>query len=124
MKWKYNILVYFIKKDIFIFINMNLLDLLYEPYTIILIISIIFTIITYFVVKSDNKDEEEQTNMGKSLLYTFLGSFVGITILKFILSYLNQKNVFQKGGVQSVVNNIHDKLTIVADDVDVGFMDT
>ncbi len=126
MKYKYNRLVYFIKKDIFIFINMNLLDLLYEPYTIILIISIVLTIITYFVVKSDNKDkdEEDQTNMGKSLLYTFLGSFVGITILKFILSYLNQKNAFQKGGVQSVVNNVHDKLTIVADDVDVGFMDT
>lgn len=125
MKYKYNRLVYFIKKDIFIFINMNLLDLLYEPYTIILIISIILTIITYFVVKSDNKDkdEEDQTNMGKSLLYTFLGSFVGITILKFVLSYLNQKNAFQKGGVQSVINNVHDKLTIVADDIDVGFMD-
>lgn len=126
MKYKYNRLVYFIKKDIFIFINMNLLDLLYEPYTIILIISIILTIITYFVVKSDNKDkdEEDQTNMGKSLLYTFLGSFVSITILKFVLSYLNKKNAFQKGGVQSAVNNVHDKLTIVADDVDVGFMDT
>jgi hypothetical protein len=102
---------------------MNLTNLLYEPYTIILIISIIITIITYFIVQSDNKDKEEehQTNLGTSLLYTFLGSFIGMTILKFGISYLNNNNFFQKGGS---TNSNYDKLTHVGDDVEFDIMET
>lgn len=101
---------------------MNLTNLLFEPYTIILIISIILTVISYFVVQSDNKDkdEEDQTNLSTALLYTFLGSFIGLMALKFGLGYLNKNNVFQKGGL----SDISDKLTIIADDIDVGFMES
>ena len=99
---------------------MNILDLLFEPYVIIILLSIVITVIAYYVIVSDNenKDEdEEQTEVSKSLLYTFIGSLVTLTLLKFGFSYMNNKQYFQKGG------NIEDKLTMVADDVEVGFME-
>ena len=99
---------------------MNLLDILFEPYVIILFISIIITIIAYFVIDSDNKDkdDEDKINASKSLLYTFLGSFITLIIFKFVVSYLNKNQVFQKGGM-----DIHDKLTIISDDIDIGILD-
>lgn len=106
---------------------MNISNLLFEPYTIILMIAIILTIVAYFIVSSDNKDKEEenQTNMGSALLYTFLGSFIGMVILKFGLQYLNNNNIFQKGGtIKDNVVNPHDMVTVVADDIEVGFMET
>jgi hypothetical protein len=98
---------------------MKILDLLFEPYVIIILLSVFITTIAYFVINNDNSDKEddEKTEMGKSLLYTFIGSLVILTSLRFLFSYMNQKNFFQKGG------DINDRLTIVADDVDVGLYD-
>jgi heme/copper-type cytochrome/quinol oxidase subunit 2 len=99
---------------------MNILDLLFEPYVIIILLSILITIIAYFVIDNDNKskdDDDEKTEVGKSLLYTFIGSIITLTLLKFGFSYMNTKNYFQKGG------DLNDRLTIVADDVDIGILE-
>ena len=99
---------------------MNILDLLFEPYVIIILLSIFITIIAYFVIQSDNskkEDDEDKIDTGKSLLYTFIGSLIILTLLKFVISYMNNKNFFQKGG------ELNDRLTIVADDVDIGILE-
>ena len=106
---------------------MNLTNILFEPYVIIIIISIIITLIAYFVIQNDNKnkEEEEKINVGTSLLYTFIGSFVLMMLIKIGISYMSKNNMFQKGGVLPVVNEneITDKLTIIADDVDYGLFE-
>ena len=99
---------------------MNILDLLFEPYVIIILLSIFITVIAYFVIQSDNskkEDDEDKIDTGKSLLYTFIGSLIILTLLKFVISYMNNKNFFQKGG------ELNDRLTIVADDVDIGILE-
>jgi len=99
---------------------MNILDLLFEPYVIIILLSIFITVIAYFVIQSDNskkEDDEDKIDTGKSLLYTFIGSLIILTLLKFAISYMNNKNFFQKGG------ELNDRLTIVADDVDIGILE-
>jgi uncharacterized membrane protein len=97
---------------------MKMLDLLYEPYVIIILLSIIITVISYFIIDNDNKTkeyEEDKIDLGKTLLYVFISSLIICTLLKFGFSYMNKKQFFQKGG-----SDITDKLTIVADDVDIG----
>ena len=96
---------------------MNLTDLLYNQYVIIIVASIVITVITYFVLRNDQSDEEpEKKNTSKTLLYTFLISFVVLLVLKHALSYLNNNKIFQKGGADS---NMSDRLTIIADDIDI-----
>jgi hypothetical protein len=100
---------------------MNILKLLYEPYVIIILVSIIITVIAYFIINSDNKTkeyEEDKIDLGKNLLYTFVSSLIILTLFKFVISYMNKKNFFQKGG-----SDITDKLTIIADDVDIGLIE-
>ncbi len=98
---------------------MNLTNILYEPYVVVIIISLLITVIAYFIVSSDNsdKDDEDKINVPKSLFYTFLTSFVLLMGGKTVLSYMNTSNMFQKGG------DIADRLTIVADDVDVSIFE-
>ena len=105
---------------------MNLTSILFEPYVIIIILALVITLIAYFVIQNDNKDkeDEEKINVGTSLLYTFLGSFLIMMAGKLGFNYMNKNNMFQKGG--AVINNsgdISDKLTIVADDVDFGLFE-
>ena len=96
---------------------MNLTDLLYNQYVIIIFVSIVITLITYFVLRNDHSDEEaEKKNTSKTLLYTFLISFVVLLILKHVLSYLNNNKIFQKGGADS---NMSDRITVIADDIDI-----
>lgn len=100
---------------------MNILNLLYEPYVIIIILSILITIIAYFIINNDNNNkefEEDKIDVSKSLLYTFISSLIILTGFKFGISYMNKNNFFQKGG-----SDITDKLTIVADDVDIGLIE-
>ena len=99
---------------------MNLINILYEPYVIIIFISLIITIITYFIIKKNkNNTEEKETNVPLTLLYTFIISFLLLIGGKYALNYMNKKNFFQKGGMI----DISDRLTIIADDVDIGLID-
>ena len=99
---------------------MDLIKILYEPYVIIIIISIIITGITYFLIK-DQKSENEKNkiNVPITLLYTFIVSFILLLILKYVITYMNSKKYFQKAGGIST----SDRLTIVADDIDCGLLD-
>ena len=99
---------------------MNLINILYEPYVIIIFISLIITIITYFIIKDiKNTDEEAKNNIPITLLYTFIISFLLLICGKYLLNYMNKKNFFQKGSAI----DISEKLTVVADDIDVGLID-
>lgn len=94
---------------------MNLINILYEPYVIIIFLSLIITIVAYFIIKNNEKNEKNEGNKNNSiiLLYTFIISLVILILLKFGITYLNNNNYFQKGGV-----DISERLTIVADDID------
>ena len=101
---------------------MNLIKILYEPYVIIIFLSLLITLITYFIIRNkNNEDDGEKISVPKTLLYTFVISFLVIMILKYAIKYMNDKNFFQKGGVN--IRNVVDNLTIVADDVDYGIFE-
>lgn len=102
---------------------MNLSTILFEPYVIIIILALVITLIAYFVIQNDNKDkdDEDKINVGISLLYTFLGSFLIMMAGKLGFNYMNKNNMFQKGGLPiNSGNEVSDRLTIIADDVDYG----
>jgi TRAP-type C4-dicarboxylate transport system permease small subunit len=99
---------------------MNLVNILYEPMVIVIIFSIVITIITYFILKSANEKKEDAYNIPKTLLYTFIISLFVLIILRYILAYMNTYHVFQKGGGLG----LSDRLTIIADDVDIGLIDS
>jgi heme/copper-type cytochrome/quinol oxidase subunit 2 len=101
---------------------MNLINIIYEPYFIIISISLIITLIAFFIIRNNKSEEEEQqNNTPQILLYTFFISFILLIILNYGLEYMNKNNFFQKGGVNKdeLVNN----LTIIADDIDCGLID-
>ena len=101
---------------------MNLINIIYEPYFIIISISIIITIIAYFIIRNNKPDEEESKNStAQILLYTFFTSFILLIIINYGLEYMNKNNFFQKGGVNK--DEIVNSLTIVADDIDCGLID-
>lgn len=99
---------------------MELINILYEPYVIMIFISIIITGIAYFIINNNKSDyeDEEPINYSKPLFLTFIISYLLLVILHFVVGYLNKNNFFQKGGKI----DIKEHLTIVADDVDVGFI--
>lgn len=95
---------------------MNLINILYEPYVIIIFLSIIITVIAYFIIKrNENNEKTENPDKNNSiiLLYTFIITLVILILSKFGITYMNDNNFLQKGGV-----DISDRLTIVADDID------
>lgn len=99
---------------------MDLINILYEPYVIMIFIALIITGITYFTI-SNNKssEEEEKPNNSKTLFLTFVVSYFVLIGIHFLLCYMNKNNYFQKGGDI----DIKEHLTIVADDIDVGFIE-
>lgn len=101
---------------------MNLLNIIYEPYVIILIIALVITIFAYFIIRNNSNEDEEESNkknIPKILLITFLASFILLYIGKYGIEYMNTKKFFQKGGVDVV-----EHLTIVADDLDYNIMES
>lgn len=95
--------------------------MIYEPYVIILFISLVITIFAYFIIRNNSNEDEEESkkrNIPKILLITFLVSFVLLNICKYGIEYMNTKKFFQKGGVDVV-----EHLTIVADDLDYNIME-
>jgi flagellar biosynthesis protein FlhB len=114
---------------------MELIKIIYEPHFIIIVISIIIATVTYFLLKNDKKNQKESKeqpkntlDIGKQVLYSFLISFVSLLIIYYTFNYLNRNNYFQEGGSvkntsEEIKNNILEKLTIVADDVDCGLLE-
>lgn len=98
---------------------MNITNILYEPYFIIILISIIITIIAYFIIKENNKNKNEKINIPFTLFCTFVLSLIILVCSKYIIIYMNNNNFFQKGGNKQISDNI----TIVADDIDIGLFD-
>jgi uncharacterized membrane protein YdjX (TVP38/TMEM64 family) len=100
---------------------MNLINILYEPYFIILIISLIITIIAYFIIKKNNENIEDNKKIPTiALFYTFIISFILLICIKYGLNYMNKNNFFQKGGSR----DMSERLTIIDDDIDFGLIDT
>jgi heme/copper-type cytochrome/quinol oxidase subunit 2 len=98
--------------------------MLYEPYIISIIVAIIITIISYFIVQYDNKNKEEPEgvqSIAKKLLLVFVISFVITMAISYGIKYVNKTSFFQKGGADKI--NMSDRLTIVADDVDFGILE-
>ena len=106
---------------------MELVKILYQPYVIVIFLSLLITLITYFIFRNKNiNNTEEEKNSGsnqlpKILLYTFIISFILLFGFNYLLKYMNENKFFQKKG--GVIKNITDNLTIVADDVDYGILE-
>ena len=100
---------------------MNLINILYEPYAIIIVLSLIITLIAYFIVRNNNsnKEQNEKVNTPKVLLITFITSLIFLVLLKYIINYMNKNNFFQKGGAV----DHSERLTIIADDLDYDIME-
>jgi H+/Cl- antiporter ClcA len=117
---------------------MNLIQILYEPYVIIIILSLFITLIAYFIMNRYNNIEDDQNvkknSNAKYLLYTFIISFLLLTLFRYIAIYMNNNQFFQKGsGLSSalqknsigkaVENTFRENLTIIDDDLDYGLLD-
>ena len=102
---------------------MSVLNILFEPYIISIIIALVITVISYFIIKEDNKNaiEGEEISLSKNLLIIFIISFILIMMISYGIIYMNKNNFFQKGGMEA--NEISDKLTMVADDVEFGILE-
>jgi cytochrome bd-type quinol oxidase subunit 2 len=99
---------------------MNLLNILYEPYVIIIFLSLLITLIAYFIIRNNKSENEEQnTSVSKVLLYTFILSFIVLMLLKIGIQYMNANKFFQKGGAV----DISEHLTIIGDDIECDILD-
>lgn len=97
---------------------MNLYDILFEPHVVIILISIIITVISYFLLnqsKGEIEEENEKNNKSFTLLCIFIISLLILLILKYGYIYLTKNNLIDMKGSG---NDIRERLTIVADDVD------
>jgi uncharacterized membrane protein len=96
---------------------MNLINLLYDSYVIIIFVSLLITLITYLIIRYNNNtttnEDDKNINIPKVLFITFIISFLILILTKYGITYLNKNNFFQKGGVDPV-----ERLTIIADDLD------
>jgi len=110
---------------------MNLIEILYQPYVIILFICLVITISVYFYMKYSKVEEEENnhTNLeqAKTLLITFIVSFVLLMLSYFGVLYAGKNNLFERikidqsgGGFE---NDFLDRLTVMSEDVDFDLME-
>lgn len=112
---------------------MNLINILYQPYVIIILISLIITTSTYVWMKYNKIEEEEYNNNNKiseakTLLITFISSFTLLMLSYFGVTYASKNNLFEKirhkgGADNGFENDFLDRITVVSDDVDFDMMD-
>jgi heme/copper-type cytochrome/quinol oxidase subunit 2 len=102
---------------------MNLMNILFEPYILIILISIVITIIMYFIIQSDAKNKEKdktlKNNNATILLYTFISSLIILVVGKFSINYIENNYSIQKGGGENTIDEDLQNITIVDDDIDV-----
>jgi heme/copper-type cytochrome/quinol oxidase subunit 2 len=103
---------------------MNLQNILYQPYVISILIALIITLITYFIIKNnkeENDDDKEKNKNLKTLLYTFIISYILSILVIYSYNYFSKNNIFQKGGEKQV--DPLDSLTMISDDVEIGLLE-
>jgi quinol-cytochrome oxidoreductase complex cytochrome b subunit len=95
---------------------MNLINILYEPYIIIIFSSLFIILNSYFIIinqknkekNENNNDNDNKINISKILLYTFIILFIVfivLILLKFIISYTDTNKLFtQKAGNINSIN--------------------
>ena len=107
---------------------MNLIDIIYEPYTIAIISAIIFTFIVYLFLKenTDKNDDKNKNELYKKLLISFISSllvFLGIIYGLRNLSNAKATTEGMRGGGVSITD-LSEKLNIADNDVDFGLLES
>jgi len=106
---------------------MNLVSILYEPYFIIIVLSLIVVLIAYLLLKNEKpskKGQEENTMpLSRKLLYTFLISFISFIGIYFVFKNFTKGSTVLTGGSQISPADLAEKLTMVADDVEFGILE-
>jgi uncharacterized membrane protein len=114
---------------------MNLIQFLYQPYIIILFISLLITISVYFYIKYSKVEQEEydgkqKNNLddAKTMLIAFVVSFILMMGAYFGVVYAGKYHLFERvkvdaSGGGGFENSFMDRLTVVSEDVDFDLMD-
>jgi uncharacterized membrane protein len=113
--------------------NMNL-TILYEPYVLFLIISILISIAYYFYESNKNKNKEEtpKKSVLPQTIVSLLVSYIVMLMSYFCYKYFHSfssPTVSMSGGNQEDEMNelkrqkIIARLTVVDDDIDVGILE-
>ncbi len=108
---------------------MNLIDIIYEPYTIAIISALIFTFIVYLFIKEKDQDDENKKPKYKTLLISFVASLLVFLGIIYGLRTLSNKKLSgdsgMKGGGSSIsVADLSERLNIADNDVDFGLLES
>ena len=72
---------------------MNILSIICQPYILSILISLLITLIAYFIIKNNNSEEEsEKINIPKTLLYTFVISVIIVFLGIYCIDYMNKNS--------------------------------
>ena len=92
---------------------MNLVNILFEPYSIAILSAIIITLIVYMFMseKSSSKkgkiDDKKKNNTPKKLLITFIGSLLSFLGIIYGVKYLSNKKTMTGGGnIENMITKI------------------
>ena len=110
------------------------MDLIYQPYFILLLVSLIITVFYYFMNTKNNVDQEEKENVKKTnyinLVLVFLVAYLLLLMIYYGYKYFeNSMPTLEKsGGSNLKVSNeakeiFKDRITIYGDDVDVSILE-
>ena len=111
-----------------------MMDLIYQPYFILLLVSLIITVFYYFMNTKNNVDQEEKENVKKTnyinLVLVFLVAYLLLLMIYYGYKYFeNSMPTLEKsGGSNLKVSNeakeiFKDRITIYGDDVDVSILE-
>jgi len=113
--------------------NMNL-TILYEPYVLFLIISILISIAYYFYESNKNKNKEETPKKSVlpqtivSLLVSYIVMLMSYFCYKYFHSFSSPTVSMSGGNQEDEINELKRqkiiaRLTVVDDDIDVGILE-
>jgi len=111
-----------------------MMDLIYQPYFILLLVALIITVFYYFINTKNNVDQDEKENVKKTnyinLILVFLVAYLLMLMIYYGYKYFeNSMPTLEKsGGGNLRVSNeakeiFKDRITIYGDDVDVGILE-
>ena len=111
-----------------------MMDLIYQPYFILLLVALIITVFYYFINTKNNVDQEEKENVKKTnyinLVLVFLVAYLLMLMIYYGYKYFENSipTLEKSGGSNLRVSNeakeiFKDRITIYGDDVDVGILE-